>query len=207
MDFAPSPKAQGYIDRLRAFMDAEVFPLEAEYHKANRKLNGSDDWTTWQAPPLMDALKAKAKAAGLWNLFLPDDAHGAGLSTQDYAPLAEIMGRAPFSSEVFNCSAPDTGNMEVLYHFGTDAQKDRWLTPLLAGDIRSVFCMTEPDVASSDARNIAASIVEDGDDLILNGRKWWSTGIGHPNAKLAIFMGISDPNGDPHARHSMTCAT
>lgn len=203
MDFTPSPRAAEYIARLEAFMTAEVMPREDEYHSTNRAQNEGGNWKAWKTLPLMADLKAKAQAAGLWNLFLPDDTHGAGLSTQEYAPLAEIMGRAPFSAEVFNCNAPDTGNMEVLYHFGTDAQKAQWLTPLLAGEIRSVFCMTEPEVASSDARNISASITEDGDDLIVHGSKWWSTGIGHPNAKFAIFMGVSDPDGEPHARHSM----
>ncbi len=203
MDFTPSAKAQDYITRLTDFMNREVAPIEAEYRAQNRALNAGPDWRDWRVPPLMEALKAKAREAGLWNLFLPDPDLGAGLSVLEYAPLAEIMGRIPWSAEVFNCGAPDTGNMEVLWHFGTQAQKDRWLTPLLNGDIRSVFCMTEPDVASSDARNMAATITEDGDDLVLNGRKWWSTGIGHPKAELAIFMGLSDPNAAPHQQHSM----
>ncbi|KAB7613374.1 acyl-CoA dehydrogenase [Amylibacter sp. SFDW26] len=203
MDFSPSPRALEYQEKLETFMDAEVFPREKEYLAENRRLNAGEDWNGWQVPPMIKNLKEKARSAGLWNLFLPDDELGAGLTTLEYAPLAEIMGRAPFSPEIFNCNAPDTGNMEVLYHFGSKPQKDKWLTPLLNGEIRSVFCMTEPDVASSDARNIQASITEDGDDLILDGRKWWSTGIGHPDAKLAIFMGISDPDGEPHSRHSM----
>jgi len=203
MDFEPSAKCQEFQTRLLDFMQAEVIPHEDAYRVELRSLNAGPDWTTWQVPPMMEAWKAKARDAGLWNLFLPKENLAAGLTTQEYAPLAEIMGRRPFSAEIFNCSAPDTGNMEVLWHFGSDAQKEKWLTPLLAGEIRSVFCMTEPAVASSDARNIAASIKEDGDDLVLNGRKWWSTGIGHPNAKLAIFMGISDPDGEPYARHSM----
>jgi len=203
MDFTLSPRAAEYAARLQDFMDREVFPIEAAYLAENRALNAGDDWTTWQVPPMMAELKAKAKAAGLWNLFLPDPDLGQGLSVLDYAPLAEIMGRAPFSAEIFNCNAPDTGNMEVLWHFGNEAQKAEWLTPLLAGDIRSVFCMTEPAVASSDARNMAATIDTDGDTLVLNGRKWWSTGIGHPKADLAIFMGLSDAEGAPHAQHSM----
>lgn len=203
MDFEPSAKCQKFQTRLLDFMQVEVIPHEDAYRAQVRSLNAGADWTTWQVPPMMEAWKSKARDAGLWNLFLPDETLAAGLTTQEYAPLAEIMGRHPFSAEIFNCSAPDTGNMEVLWHFGSDAQKEKWLTPLLAGEIRSVFCMTEPAVASSDARNIAASIKEDGDELVLNGRKWWSTGIGHPNAKLAIFMGISDDDGEPHARHSM----
>ena len=203
MDFTPSAKAQDYIARLTEFMAHEVAPVEAEYMAQNRALNAGADWRAWQVPPLMEALKAKARDAGLWNLFLPDPELGAGLSVVDYAPLAEIMGRTPWSAEVFNCNAPDTGNMEVLWHFGTQAQKDHWLTPLLNGDIRSVFCMTEPEVASSDARNMAATVTEDGDELVLNGRKWWSTGIGHPKAELAIFMGLSAPDAAPHQQHSM----
>jgi len=151
----------------------------------------------------MEGWKAQAKSAGLWNLFLPDAEHGAGLGLQDYARLAEEMGRIPFAAEIFNCNAPDTGNMEVLHYFGTDAQKDRWLKPLLEGSIRSVFCMTEPEVASSDATTMQATITEDGGELILNGRKWWSTGIGHPHARIAIFMGLSNPEAPRHAQHSM----
>ncbi len=151
----------------------------------------------------MADLKAKAREAGLWNLFLPDAELGAGLTTLEYAPLAEAMGRRPWTADIFNCNAPDTGNMEVLYHFGSPAQKERWLKPLLAGEIRSAFCMTEPCVASSDATNMRATVKADGDELILNGRKWWSTGIGHPDAKVAIFMGLSDPEADKYSRHSM----
>ena len=151
----------------------------------------------------MQEWKAQARTAGLWNLFLPDAELGAGLTTLEYAPLAELMGRNEYLAEIFNCSAPDTGNMEVLYHFGSAAQKARWLTPLLAGEIRSVFCMTEPEVASSDATNMRATIREDGDELVLNGRKWWSTGIGHPRCEVGVFMGLSDPDAEPHARHGM----
>ncbi|MGZ5198558.1 MAG: acyl-CoA dehydrogenase family protein [Telluria sp.] len=203
MDFNPSPKAADYLKRLQAFMAEHVIPAQAPYRQANREANHNADWTTWKTPPMIDELKARARAAGLWNLFLPDANLGAGLSTLEYAPLAEVMGQCEFAAEVFNCNAPDTGNMEVLYHFGSEWQKQTWLKPLLAGEIRSVFCMTEPDVASSDATNMQATVVEDGDELVLNGRKWWSTGIGHPNAKVAIFMGLSDPEADAYQRHSM----
>lgn len=203
MDFSPSPKTLDYLTRLKAFMAEHIVPFEVHYKERNHELNKGVDWRHWQCVPEMEALKAKARAAGLWNLFLPDATLGAGLSVLEYAPLAEEMGRYPFCSEVFNCSAPDTGNMEVLYHFGSPEQKQRWLTPLLSGDSRSVFFMTEPDVASSDATNMQATITEDGDELVLNGRKWWSSGAGHPNATFAIFMGLSDPHAEPYARHSM----
>lgn len=203
MDFAPSPKGAEMLDRLRGFMARHVIPREQDYLAEIRRLCPGADWTQWQISPLMEGWKAQARADGLWNLFLPDRDHGAGLGLQDYAWLAEEMGRIPFAAEIFNCNAPDTGNMEVLHYFGSAAQKARWLTPLLAGDIRSVFCMTEPDVASSDATTMQATITGDGDELILNGRKWWSTGIGHPNAQITIFMGLSNPEAARHAQHSM----
>ncbi len=203
MDFEPSPRSQDTLQRLRTFMREHIEPIEADYLRDARILNPDADWTRWQVPPQMEDLKAKARAEGLWNLFLPDAELGAGLSTLDYAPLAEAMGRSLIAPEVFNCSAPDTGNMEVLYHFGNDEQKLRWLAPLLAGEIRSVFCMTEPGVASSDATNMQATIREEGDALVLDGRKWWSTGLGHPDAAFAIFMGLSNPGNERHARHSM----
>jgi acyl-CoA dehydrogenase len=203
MDFTPSPRTQEYLRRVEAFMQAHVLPAEAPYFKALKAQHHGGDWTRWEVSPVIEALKERARAEGLWNLFLPDPALGAGLSTLEYAPLAEAMGRSLIAPEVFNCSAPDTGNMEVLYHYGSDEQKRRWLTPLLAGEIRSVFCMTEPDVASSDATNIAASIAVDGDDLVLNGKKWWTTGLGHPRARVAIFMGRSNPEAGRHAQHSM----
>ena len=154
-------------------------------------------------PPLVEELKAQAKAEGLWNLFLPDPTHGAGLANVEYAPLAERMGRSLIASEVFNCNAPDTGNMEVLLHFGSPEQRERWLTPLLAGEIRSAFCMTEPGVASSDATNMQATAKVEGEEVVLNGRKWWSTGVGHPNCRVAIFMGLTDPSADRYHQHSM----
>jgi len=202
MDFAPSARTQDLLQRLQAFLAEHVVPRETDYRREVAAMAGAD-CTQWRVPAVMEEWKAQARKAGLWNLFLPDAGLGAGLTTLEYAPLAEAMGRNDFLAEIFNCSAPDTGNMEVLHHFGSDAQKARWLAPLLAGEIRSVFCMTEPDVASSDATNMQATIREDGDELVLDGRKWWSTGVGHPRCELAIFMGLSDPQGEPHARHGM----
>lgn len=203
MDFDHSPKAQDYIARLERFMEEHIYPVEQHYMEEVERLNPDSNWRNWKVPSIIEPLKEKAKAAGLWNLFLPDAELAEGLSVTDYAPLAEITGRVLWSPEVFNCNAPDTGNMEVLYHFGSEAQKQQWLTPLLAGEIRSVFGMTEPDVASSDATNMQATIVEDGDEVVINGRKWWTTGLGHPNAKVAIVMGLTDPEADRHRRHSM----
>lgn len=203
MHFAHTEKTQAYIARVKGFMEEHINPIEQQVYEENEQLNPTGDWTKWQVHPAIERLKQTAKAEGLWNLFLPDDDLGQGLTCLEYAPLAEEMGRIPFSSEIFNCNAPDTGNMEVLYHFGNDAQKAKWLTPLLAGEIRSVFGMTEPDVASSDATNMAATIDVDGDELVLNGKKWWSTGLGHPNARVVIFMGLSNPENDKHSQHSM----
>jgi acyl-CoA dehydrogenase len=200
VDFAHSERTQALMQRLSLFMRDEVTPAEPDYFAA---LSGSADWRDWRQPAVMETLKSKAKQAGLWNLFLPDAELGAGLSNVEYAPLAEIMGRSFIAPEVFNCNAPDTGNMEVLVRYGSDAQKSRWLTPLLAGEIRSAFCMTEPDVASSDATNMRATAVIRGDEVVLNGRKWWSTGIGHPHCAFVIFMGLSDPQAVAHQRHSM----
>jgi acyl-CoA dehydrogenase len=198
MDFQHSPKAQEYINRLNDFMKNEVEPVEEAYL---RELHSLDD--KWVVLPIIDELKAKAKAAGLWNLFFPNAEHGVGLSNLEYAPLAEIMGRSFIAPEIFNCNAPDTGNMEVLEKYGTPEQKEKWLKPLMAGEIRSVFCMTEPDVASSDATNMEATAIIDGDEVVLNGRKWWSTGIGHPNCKVGIFMALTDPSAHRHQQHSM----
>ena len=200
MDFSLSPKAQSYLQRLSAFMQEHVVPAEPEYCA---QLQNLPDWRGWKQPPIMETLKARARAAGLWNLFLPGREYGAGLTNVEYAPLAEITGQSSIAPEVFNCNAPDTGNMEVLVKYGSEAQKMRWLTPLLAGEIRSAFCMTEPDVASSDATNMQATALIEGDHVVLNGRKWWSSGVGHPYCRLLIFMGITDCSAAKHRRHSM----
>ncbi len=200
MDFSRSAKAQSYVQRLSAFMQEHVLPVESEYAAQVQNL---PDWRNWKQPAVMETLKAKARAAGLWNLFLPDGKYGAGLTNVEYAPLAEITGRSSIAPEVFNCNAPDTGNMEVLVKYGSEAQKERWLRPLLAGEIRSAFCMTEPGVASSDATNIQARAQIEGDQVVLNGLKWWSSGIGHPHCRIVIFMGITDPSASKYQRHSM----
>jgi acyl-CoA dehydrogenase len=183
--------------RLLAFMDEHVYPNEPTYEE---QVNQGD---RWQPVPLIEDLKRKARDQGLWNLFLPDREYGAGLSNAEYAPLCEIMGRVSWAPEVFNCAAPDTGNMEVLVRYGTPEQRTRWLQPLLDGEIRSCFCMTEPDVASSDATNVQARITRDGDDYVINGRKWWSTGAGDPRCQIAIVMGKTDPDAPRHAQQSM----
>lgn len=200
MDFSPSPQAQAYVERLLAFMQQHVLPAEAEYFA---QLQNVSEWRCWKQPPVMEDLKASARFDGLWNLFLPDREYGAGLTNVEYAPLAEIMGRSSIAPEVFNCNAPDTGNMEVLVKYGSGAQKDRWLKPLLAGEIRSAFCMTEPGVASSDATNMQATALIERDHVVLNGRKWWSSGVGHPHCRLLIFMGITDCSASKYRRHSM----
>jgi len=198
MSFEPNPKTQDLIDRVDAFMQAHVFPNEARF--AAEVAEGD----RWQPVALIEELKERARAEGLWNLFLPESALGAGLTNLEYAPLCELMGRVGWAPEVFNCSAPDTGNMEVLVRYGTEAHKRDWLQPLLAGKIRSCFAMTEPAVASSDATNIASSIRRDGDHYVINGRKWWSSGANDPRCKLFIFMGKSDPdNPDRHRQQSM----
>lgn len=198
MDFSLSPKAQSFYDRVKQFMDTHIHPIEHDYHRELQSLDNK-----WVVLPIIEELKAKAKAEGLWNMFLPDEKLGAGLSVTDYASIAELTGQSAIAPEIFNCNAPDTGNMEVLYHYGSDEQKAQWLTRLLAGEVRSAFCMTEPGVASSDATNMAATATVEGDEVVLNGRKWWSTGIGHPNCKVIIFMGLTDPNANRHAQHSM----
>jgi alkylation response protein AidB-like acyl-CoA dehydrogenase len=198
MDFQPSERAAAYIARIEAFLEEHVHPVEEAYH---RELGSRAD--RWVVLPIIDALKAKARAEGLWNLFLPDDRVGAGLSLTEYAPLAERMGHSAIAPEVFNCNAPDTGNMEVLYHFGTEAQKARWLQPLLRAEIRSAFCMTEPEVACSDATNVAATVQDEGDTVVLHGRKWWSTGVGHPNCRLLLFLGKSDATAGRHQQHTL----
>lgn len=203
MEFAHSPRAQDLIERVRQFMREQVAPVETALLHEQQTARSSGDWQKWTVSPQVTALKAQARAAGLWNLFLPDAELGAGLSHVEYAPLAEEMGRSFLAPEVFNCNAPDTGNMEVLWKYGSPEQKERWLKPLLAAEIRSAFCMTEPDVASSDATNMQATAVLDGDEVVINGKKWWSTGIGHPDCKVAIFMGLSDPKANRHQQHSM----
>jgi acyl-CoA dehydrogenase len=193
-----SGRAKELQQRLAAFMGEHIYPNEAAFHR--QKADGD----RWRPVPIVEELKPKAREAGLWNLFLPESEYGAGLTNAEYAPLCEIMGRsADFAPEVFNCSAPDTGNMEVLVRYGTPAQRKRWLDPLLAGDIRSCFAMTEPDVASSDATNIQSRIVRDGSDYVISGRKWWISGAGDPRCRIAIFMGKTDPAAARHAQQSM----
>lgn len=196
--FAPSDRAAALLARLAAFVDERVLPAEAEYHA-----HVAQAGQRWTIPPVMERLKREAREAGLWNLFLPHAELGAGLSNLDYAPLAEATGRSLIAPEVFNCNAPDTGNMEVLLHYGSDEHKARWLAPLLDGRIRSAFAMTEPDVASSDATNIATRIVRDGGDYVVTGRKWWTTGATDPRCAVFIVMGVTNPDAEPHRRHGM----
>ena len=198
MHFDHSAKVNDLQRRLSAFMDEHVYPNERTYH------HQIADGDRWQPTAIVEELKPRARAAGLWNLFLPESEYGAGLTNVEYAPLCEIMGRVPgFGPEVFNCSAPDTGNMEVLVRYGSEAQRKRWLEPLLDGRIRSCFAMTEPDVASSDATNIKSRIERDGDDYVINGHKWWISGAGDPRCRIAIFMGKSDPAAERHRQQSM----
>ncbi len=201
MDFNYSPKVVDLQQRMHAFFEAHIYPNEHRFEEiiAENTVRGA----RWTPVSLFEDLKPKAKAAGLWNLFLPDSELGAGLTNLEYAPLAEITGRVHWSPEVFNCSAPDTGNMEVLVRYGTPEQKAKWLTPLLNGDIRSAFAMTEPDVASSDATNITLSIKAEGDDYVLNGRKWWISGAGDPRCKIYIVMGKTNPDAEKHVQQSM----
>ena len=204
MDFDISPRQREWRERVKAFMAAHVLPAQDRY---NAEL--ADGSTRWKVLPVIEELKAQARAEGLWNLFLPpnpahdtDLYHGAGLSNLDYALCAEEMGRVPWASEVFNCSAPDTGNMELLHRYGTAEQKSRWLGPLMAGEMRSAFAMTEPDVASSDATNIATRITRDGENYVINGRKWWISGAGDPRCKVLIVLGLSTPDAPRHQQHS-----
>ena len=197
MEFEYTDKVKDLQGKLLSFMDEHVYPNEQRHH--DEVAQGE----RWKPSKAIEELKPKARAAGLWNLFLPDSADGAGLTNLEYAPLCEIMGRSHMAPEVFNCSAPDTGNMEVLARYGTSEHKERWLKPLLAGEIRSCFSMTEPDVASSDATNIQSSIVRDGDDYVINGTKWWSSGAGDPRCTISIFMGKTDPNAHRHKQQSM----
>ncbi|MET8430824.1 acyl-CoA dehydrogenase family protein [Nocardia sp. NPDC004860] len=213
MDFAPSARAADLVERVRRFVDDEILPVEPGYHRelaAVRDAGGDP----WQPLPMLAELRAKARSEGLWNLFLPAAHAGeyaarfgtdgdAGLTNTDYAPIAEVTGRSFLAPHVFNCNAPDSGNMEVLLQYGDQAQRDRWLEPLLDGRIRSAFAMTEPGVASSDATNMAATAVLDGDEVVLNGRKWWTTGIGHPDCEVILFMGLTDPDAGKHRRHTM----
>ena len=196
MHFEFSDKVKDLQKRLTAFIDEHIYPNEKRFHQEIEN-------NRWAPTRIIEELKPKARAAGLWNLFLPHDENGAGLSNLEYAPLCEIMGRSTMAPEVFNCSAPDTGNMEVLARYGTPEHKERWLKPLLAGEIRSCFAMTEPAVASSDATNIESSIVRDGNEYVINGRKWWSSGAGDPRCKIAIFMGKTDPTAPKHKQQSM----
>lgn len=198
MDFDYSEKVKEYQAKLNTFMDEYIYPNEKTYAE---QLDQTDRFS--RVPPILDELKEKAKEQGLWNLFLSHSDYGGGFTNLEYAPLCEIMGRSTIAPEVFNCAAPDTGNMEVLVRYGTKEQKERWLTPLLNGEIRSCFSMTEPDVASSDATNIEGSIVREGDEYVINCTKWWSSGAGDPRCEIAIVMGKNDPNADKHKQQSM----
>lgn len=200
MDFTYSDKTKMWIDKVQQFMGRHIYPVEHVYHRQHAAF-GPDD--IWRIPAIVEETKAKARAAGLWNMFLPHNERGAGLSNLEYAPLCELMGRVHWAPEVFNCAAPDTGNMEVLARYGTLAQQKKWLEPLLEGKIRSAFLMTEPDVASSDATNIQTSIVRDGDDYVINGRKWWSSGAHDPRCRIFILMGKTNPDNHRYTQQSM----
>src|SRR5262245_27528403 len=199
MEFEYSKKTKMYMEQVVDFMGKHIYPNEQAFRD---QLDSQPN--RWQVPPIMEELKAKARERGLWNLFLPDSERGAGLTNLEYAPLCEIMGRSPIAPEAFNCSAPDTGNMETIERYGTEAQKQQWLVPLLEGEIRSAFIMTEPKAASSDATNIESSIIRDGDSYVINGQNWWSSGIGDPRCKILIFMGKTDSkNPDRYKQQSM----
>jgi acyl-CoA dehydrogenase len=200
--FGHSEKVRKLQRRLTEFMEEVVYPNEITYKKQLEAATARGE--RWSIPPIMEEMKRQAKSAGLWNLFLPEsEEYGAGLTNLEYAPLCEIMGKSPIAPEVFNCNAPDTGNMEVLVRYGTEEQKERWLKPLLEGEIRSCFAMTEPDVASSDATNIRGRIERDGDEYVINARKWWITGAGDPRCEICIFMGKTDPEAPRHEQQSM----
>jgi acyl-CoA dehydrogenase len=202
MDFSHTDKVKNLQARVTAFMELHVYPAEAQFEAEMDAARAAGN--AWQPAPVMEALKAQAQAAGLWNLFLPESKYGAGLTNLEYAPLCEIMGRSAIGAEPFNCSAPDTGNMETLVRYGSPEQQEQWLQPLLAGTMRSAFAMTEPDVASSDATNIEARIQRDGDDCVINGRKWWTSGANDPRCKIMIFMGKTDPDHqNRHQQQSM----
>jgi acyl-CoA dehydrogenase len=198
VDFEHSPRSRELQEKLLEFMDEHVYPNERVY---SEQLFSQSD--VHSEPPVMQQLKKEARSRGLWNLFMPDEEYGAGLSNLDYAPLAEIMGRSPIASEATNCAAPDTGNMEILAEFGTDEQKERWLRPLLDAEIRSCFGMTEPGVASSDPTNLQSTIVRDGDDYVVNGRKWWTSGAADPRCKVCLFLGLSNPDAERYLQHSL----
>ncbi len=204
MHFELSERGQDFLARVKTFISEHIEPVEAEFWAEVHTKNPDGNWRNWTIPTVLEELKNKAKAQGLWNLWMPDEVLGAGLTIAEYAHIAEQTGRSLLAPTVFNCNAPDTGNMEVLWRYGTEAQKQQWLKPLLAGEIRSVFCMTEPEVASSDATNMQATAIVEGDDIVLNGRKWWSSGIGDPHCKIAIFMAHT-PNAEAgrHSQHSM----
>lgn len=204
MNFEPSAKAANYLKRVKTFMREEIAPVEPAFWAEVRKTSQGSDWTRWKVPAVLEELKQKAKTAGLWNMFLPDEELGAGLSVLEYAPIAEESGRSLLAPTVFNCNAPDSGNMEVLWKYGSPEQKEQWLSPLLDGTIRSAFCMTEPDVASSDATNMRATAVIENGEIVLNGKKWWSSGIGDPNTKILIVMAHTpDADKGKYQQHSM----
>ncbi|QND52639.1 acyl-CoA dehydrogenase [Phyllobacterium sp. 628] len=204
MDFTPSAKTQDFVKRVKAFMRTHIQPVEQQYWADIASAGHGNDWKRWQISPVVEELKAKAKAEGLWNMFLPDEKLGAGLSTLEYALVAEETGRSFMAPEIFNCNAPDTGNMEVLWKYGSEHQQELWLKPLLAGEIRSVFSMTEPDVASSDATNMQATAIVDGNSIVVNGKKHWSSGLGDPRSRVAIAMARTpDDTKDRHHQHSM----
>lgn len=204
MNFTISTKAQQYLNKTKDFIEREIEPIEIDFWREAVATNHGDDWENWRWPAVFESLKEKARAENLWNMFLPDDELGQGLSVQEYAHIAETSGRSLLAPYVFNCSAPDSGNMEVLWRYGSKQQQEKWLKPLLAGEIRSVFGMTEPDVASSDATNMQATATVEGDQIVLNGRKWWTSGLGEPTAKIMIFMALTaDKNKDRLNQHSM----